>query len=64
MPTYENSDNYTRTWPSLKAADGTTLELAPSERVELDEPVDDPWLREVKGVVPKPTTPVSTESKE
>jgi hypothetical protein len=46
---YENVDYQTRVWPSIRTADGRTLELGPGETADLpdDIDVDDPFLRPV-----------------
>ncbi len=53
MNTFRNTDTHRRVWPSITKPDGTTLELGPSEAIELDLPrtFTDAHLESVK----KPT---------
>jgi len=54
MTVYTNASSERRIWPTLtNPATGRTVELAPGQQVELDVPVNDPYLQIVKvAVVP------------
>lgn len=47
---YINTDDQTRTWSAISLPNGSTLELEPKEKIELDldKTFDDPYLKVVR----------------
>lgn len=73
MPTsmYRNSDNYARSWTSIRTPEGTSLHLEPGETAEIDvtaqdEDVqkaipDDPYLQPVAATKKPADTPAASK---